>query len=182
MMNETIQEQMKDIREELQKEELQKQNFSASRVINKKGYSLIPYDLHNEMYYEKLDDDYHKLKNSGNWYYAKLIISSNYNDMNATEYLWDYMSILFQKYDDCFENINTVYYKSYLDMDIIHNFEKSVGKYLIENLKIPAYKPDGFIFSNSENVNKWSFKVVVITNKNMYCVNRYVSDKLIGCY
>ena len=41
---------------------------------------------------------------------------------------------------------------------------------------------NGYLFKTSENVNKWHFKIVVITTKNIYSANRHIDDKTIGFY
>ena len=79
-------------------------------------------------------------------------------------------------------NIRLENYKNELDIDIIYAFEADPGKHLIDNLRIPAFKPNGIIFNNPENANKWKFKIVVITSNGIYSANRYVTENIIGCY
>lgn len=147
-----------------------------------KTADIIPYNIESEMYYEELDFQYHYMKDTGNWYYAKMIITGNNSDKNATEFLWDYLESQFKENNDDFSNIQRVYYKSNLDLEIKYDFEREPGKYLIENLKIPTYKPDGYIFCNNEIANKWSFKIVVVTQKGFYSANRYINNDIIGFY
>ena len=91
--------------------------------------------------------------------------------------------------NDCFDNIEKVYYKNEPDpnaihcnrnTDIIYEFESLVGKYLVDNLKIPPYKPKGYIFNDEKNM--WNFKIIVITTNNIYTANRYINDTLIGFF
>jgi len=145
-------------------------------------YNVLTYNLDEDIEDEHIANQYHLLKDTGNWKYAKLIIASNNNDKQSSEFLWDHLESQFIANNDDFIYINRVYYKSYLDLEIVYDFERNVGKYLIENLKIPAYKPNGYIFSNDENANKWGFKVVVITDKGIYSMNRYINENTIGFY
>lgn len=145
-------------------------------------YNVLTYNLIEDVEDEIIANQYHLLKDTGNWKYAKLIIASNNIDKQYSDFLWDYLESQFIANNDDFIYINRVYYKSYLDLDIVYEFERNVGKYLIENLKIPAYKPNGYIFSNDENINKWAFKVVVITDKGIYSMNRHINENTIGFY
>ena len=144
--------------------------------------SHICYDLEEEQNIEKIQNEYHIMKQGGNWYYAKMIVSHAYQDKNNTDLFWDHLEKQFLKNGDSFDNISTVYYKNDLDIDIIYQFACEPAKHLIDNLRIPAYKPHGIIFSNPEDANKWSFKIVVITNKGIYTANRYITEDLIGFY
>jgi len=144
--------------------------------------SFIGYDLEEEQNLEKLQNEYHIMKQSGDWYYAKMIVSHAYQDKNNTDLFIEHLEKQFQKNGDSFNNIITAYYKNDLDIDIIYQFACEPAKHLIDNLRIPAYKPNGIIFSNPEDANKWSFKIVVITNKGIYSANRHITEDLIGCY
>lgn len=144
--------------------------------------SFIGYDLEEEQNQEKLQNEYHINKDHGDWYYAKMIISHAYQDKNNAVFFWDHLEKQMLKNGDGFENIITAYYKNDLDIDIVYQFAKEPAKHLIDNLRIPAFKPDGIIFSNREDANKWSFKIVVITSKGIYSANRYITEDLIGCY
>ena len=64
----------------------------------------------------------------------------------------------------------------------MYEFETDVAKHFIDNIKIQPYKPIGFIFNTDVNINKWNFKIIIITNKNVYTANRYITDTTIGCY
>lgn len=144
--------------------------------------SFISYNIEEEQNIEKEQNEYHTMKNTGDWYYAKLIISHAYQDKNNTDLFCDHLEKQFQKYNDSFDNIITVYYKNDLDIDIIYQFSKEPAKHLIDNLRIPSFKQHGYFFSNAEDANKWSFKIVIITNKGIYTANRYITDNLIGFY
>jgi hypothetical protein len=149
---------------------------------NGNDVSFIAYDLAEEQNLEKLQNDYHIKKNNGDWYYAKMILSHAYQDKKNTDLFWDHLEKQFLKTGDAFENITFAYYKNDLDIDIIYQFSQEPAKHLIDNLRIPSYKPNGLIFSNPEDSNKWSFKIVVITTKGIYTANRYITEDLIGCY
>jgi hypothetical protein len=144
--------------------------------------SFIGYNLEEELNIEKIQNEYHIMKQSGDWYYAKMIVSHAYQDKNNTDLFWDHLEKQFLKNGDSFNNIITAYYKNDLDIDIIYQFSQEPAKHLIDNLRISPYKPHGIIFSNPEDANKWSFKIVVITNKGIYTANRYITDDLIGFY
>ena len=144
--------------------------------------NYIVYNLEEEQNKEKEDLEYHFNKQHGNWYYAKMIISHSWQDKNATEFFADYLDSQFKANNDCFENIQLVYYKNDLDIDIIYVFEADPGKHLVDNLRIPPFKPNGIIFNNPEDTNKWAFKIVVITKKGIYTANRYITDNIIGFY
>jgi hypothetical protein len=152
------------------------QNYDENNV------SFIGYDLEEEQNLEKLQNEYHIKKNTSDWYYAKMIVSHTYQDKNNTDLFWDHLEKQFLKNSDSFDNITYAYYKNDLDIDIIYQFSQEPAKHLVDNLRIPAYKPHGIIFSNPEDSNKWSFKIVVITNKGIYTANRYITEDLIGCY
>ena len=150
--------------------------------------------------------NYNKQKNSGQWLIAKSIISKYEKNDLYTEFVFDYFDLLFKNNNDCFENINKVYYKyspdsspdtssenndsnsnSYIDNnivndEIVHEFSGSVAKYFIDNLKICKFKQHGYIFNNNANENKWKYSIVIITSKNIYSANRYINEKTIGFY
>mgnify|MGYP003336342453 CR=1 FL=1 len=102
-------------------------------MANKKR-DIIPYEINDDLEYEINSNEYHVNKTYGNWYSAKLIVSSNWNDKKMSVFLWDYLEKLFEECDDSFDNILGVYYKSNLDIDIVYDFEAVVGKYLIDNI------------------------------------------------
>lgn len=145
--------------------------------------TYLHYNVDDDIYDEQVAIDYHQNKNFGNWQYAKMIVSHSYDNANAfTEFLWDYLDIQFQANNDDFNNITKVYYKNDLDIGMIYEFEPVIAKYLVENLKIQSFKPKGYIFNGDENLNKWGFKIVVITTKGIYTANRYITENIIGCY
>lgn len=147
-----------------------------------KPVSFIGYDLEEENNLEKIQNEYHIMKDCGDWYYAKMIVSHAYQDKNNTDLFIGHLEKQFLKNGDSFDNIITAYYKNDINIDIMYQFSCAPAKHLIDNLRIPAYKPHGIIFSNPENANKWSFKIVVITKQNVYTANRYITEDLIGCY
>lgn len=144
--------------------------------------TFIYYYEQDDMHNEELNYNYHIKKNCGNWQYAKMIISHSYNNKQATEFFWDYLESQFTANNDSFDNIVKVYYKNDLDLGIIYEFDNQIAKYLVDNLKIQSYKPKGYIFNGDENLNKWTFKIVVITSKGIYTANRYITDNTIGFY
>jgi hypothetical protein len=150
------------------------------------------YDEHTDCRYEHISAGYHKQKDFGDWYLAKTIILDSTDNKSATEYFLDYLDIQMQANNDNFDNIIKVYYKNEIDdnnsnihqhynCDIVYEFDEIIGKYLVDNLKVPEYKPKGYIFNN-ENQNKWLFKIVVLTQNNIYSANRYITDSIIGFY
>ena len=92
------------------------------------------------------------------------------------------LAVQFANNNDDFKNIKKLYYKNELDLDTMYEFETDVAKHFIDNIKIQPYKPIGFIFNTDVNINKWNFKIIIITNKNVYTANRYITDTTIGCY
>ena len=85
-----------------------------------------------------------------------------------------------QKNNDSFENIEKVFYKNELDIDIVYEFDTTISKYIVENLKIFKYKPDGYLFKNDINQNKFNFTITIITSKNIYTINRYINENQMG--
>jgi hypothetical protein len=144
--------------------------------------SCIVYDLETEQEIEANNLDYHTYKNAGNWHYSKMIVSHSWQDKNNTEFFCDYLEFQLQTNNDCFENIHTVYYKNELDIDIIYSFETATAKHIVDNLRIPPFKPNGIIFNNPNDANKWSFKIIIITSKGIYSANRYITENIIGFY
>lgn len=149
--------------------------------IEKNDKTCIFYYNNDEIYDEKVANDYHYLKAFGNWQYAKMIVSHS-NNVLCTDFIWDYLDILFQQNYDDFNNITKVYYKNNLDIGIVYEFEPVVAKFLVENLKIQPYKSKNYLFSNDENINKWDFKITIITTKGIYAANRYINESTIGFY
>lgn len=139
----------------------------------------------NYLYYNEMQDiqdeicsfNYHLLKNTGDWLLAKHIVSYSNNKTN-TEFFWDYLDLLFKESNDKFENITKIIYSS---NETVFEFDTNISKYIVDNLKISKYKTNGYIFNSTDN-NVWNFKIVVITSKNIYAVNRYIDENKIGCY
>lgn len=140
------------------------------------------YNEKNEVQKEIDDFNYHLLKNSGDWLIAKNIVSSSKEN---TEFFWDYLDLLFKKKytsdkSDSFDNIIKVIYSS---NESVFEFDTVISKYIVDNLKLSKYKPNGYIFNNNDNNNNiWSFTIIVITNKNIYSANRYIDETTIGCF
>jgi len=141
------------------------------------NYFYLFYNEQKEMQDEIDGYNYNLNKNTGNWLIAKNIISNSKKDKTNSEYFWDYLELLFKESDN-FDNIKKVIYSA---NESVFEFDSTIAKYVVDNLKICKYKPNGYLFNNSEN-NKWSFKIVVITNKNIYSANRYIDETSIGCY
>ena len=143
--------------------------------------------------------NYHLYKNSYNWLLAKKIVSLTVENKANTEFFWDYLDILFHSNTnntntnntdedknnnsnniDNFDNIQKVIFS--FDNNVFE-FNNIIAKYLVDNLKIFKYKPSGYIFNKNNNEqNKFNFKIVVITNANVYSVNRYIDENKLGFY
>ena len=128
---------------------------------------------------EELNYDYHKYKNTGNWFYSKKIIENARNDKQRLTYFIDLFEKHLNENNDSFDNIRSVFYKANYDIDMVYEFEEAVGKFFVDNLKIIDYKPDGYLYSAD---NKWDFKIVILTTKNIYSFNRYINKDQFGCY
>ena len=126
--------------------------------------------------------NYHKNKDCGYWKIAKMIIAHSTKEKNNTEFYLDYLDIDINKNNDNLENIEKVFYKNNLDTDIVYEFEGAIAKFIVENLKIFKFKPLGYIFNKDVDQNKWDFTISVITSKNIYTSNRYISEMQIGYY
>ena len=141
--------------------------------------------------------NYHLHKNTYNWLLAKKIVSLTVENKANTEFFWDYLDILFNNnnntdedkdkdkdnnsnHNDNFDNIQKVIFS--FDNNVLE-FSNIIAKYLVDNLKICKYKPSGYIFNKNNNEqNKFNFKIVVITNTNVYSVNRYIDENKLGFY
>ena len=145
-------------------------------VNDKKSYLF--YNEQQDVLDELNDYNYHLYKNSGHWLLAKQLVKDTINDKLNTEFFWDYLDLLFEKNDDDFNNIIKVIYSS---NNSVFEFDTPISKYIVDNLKICKYKPNSYLFNNDEH-NIWSFKIVVITSKNIYSANRYTNDNKIGCF
>jgi hypothetical protein len=140
--------------------------------------SYLFYNQSQEMQYEIDNYNYHLKKNTGDWLLAKNIIASSENKTN-TEFFWDHLDLLFKDKQDNFDNIIKIIYSS--DNTLIE-FDTKISKYIVDNLKICKYKPNGYLFNNNNDTNIWSFKIVVITSKNIYAANRYIDEHKLGCF
>ena len=154
-----------------------------NNIINSQPRQMyISYDEQKEIEFEKELLNYHKKKDSGYWKIAKMIIEHSNKDKNNTEYFLDIMDNEFKKNKDTFENIEKVFYTNDLDINIVYEFNTTISKYIIENLKIFKYKPNGYLFKNDINHNKFNFTITIITSKNNYSINRYINENQIGFF
>ena len=151
---------------------------SSEEKENKKTY--LVYNENSEMIEEYNDFKSHLNKNSNMWISAKTIVSSSINKTKSQSFFWDYLDILFNNNNnnDNFNNIQKVIYSI---NDIVFEFDTTIAKYIVDNLKINSFKPSGYIFSSTDN-NVWDFKIIVITSKNVYSANRYIDENTIGFY
>ncbi len=164
--------------------------YNIYKIISEKHNTLGPTITNNYIYYNENDDinkelelyNYHTYKNVGNWNSAKILLTQSNNDKQLTHYLHDYLDIQFKNNNDCFDNISKVYYINNVDIDIIYEFNNTVAKHFVDNIKIQPYIPDGYIFSNSIDTNKWKFTITIITSKNIYTANRYITHTHIGFF
>ena len=146
---------------------------NEDELINKKTH--LYYNEKQEIQEEINSLIYHSNKNTSDWLLAKKIVSYSEKDSN---FFWDYLDLLFKVNNDNFDNINKVIYSS---NESVYEFNTIIAKFIVDNLKIYKFKPNGYIFNNNEN-NTWSFKIVVITTKHIYTANRYIDENKIGCY
>jgi len=146
----------------------------------KKLYMI--YDEEKEMVYEKKLLNYHIQKDSGYWKIAKMIVEHSSKTNTNTEFFLDSMDNEFKKNKDAFENIEKIFYKNELDSDSVYEFNTTISKYIIENLKIFKFKPDGYLFKNDINNNKFNFTITIITSKNSYTINRYINENQLGFF
>ena len=164
--------------------------YDIYKIISEKNDTLGQNITNNYIYYNENDDinnelqlyNYHTYKNIGNWNNAKILLIQSNNDKKLTHYLYDYLDIQFKNNNDCFDNISKVYYINNVDIDIIYEFNNTVAKHFVDNIKIQPYIPDGYIFSNSIDTNKWKFTITIITSKNIYTANRYITNTHIGFF
>ena len=140
------------------------------------------YDEEKEMVYEKKLLNYHIQKDSGYWKIAKMIVEHSSKTNTNTEFFLDSMDNEFKKNKDAFENIEKIFYKNELESDSVYEFNTTISKYIIENLKIFKFKPDGYLFKNDINNNKFNFTITIITSKNSYTINRYINENQLGFF
>ena len=160
--------------DEIDEEELE---TKINQVNQENRISYLFYNEYKEIQKENDAYNYHLCKNTGDWLIAKTIVSYS-KDKSNSEFFWDYLDLLFKENNDNFDNIDRVIYSS---NDTVFEFDTTISKYIVDNLKICKYKPNGYIFNNNES-NTWSFKIVVITNTNVYSANRYIDETKIGCF
>lgn len=154
-----------------------------NNIINSQPRQMyISYDEQKEIELEKELLNYHKQKDSGYWKIAKMIIEHSSKDKTNTDFFLDSMDNEFKKNKDTFENIEKVFYTNDLDINIVYEFNTTISKYIIENLKIFKYKPDGYLFKNDINHNKFNFTITIITSKNSYTINRYINENQMGFF
>ena len=140
------------------------------------------YDEKKEMELEQELLNYHKQKDSGYWKIAKMIVEHSSKDKTNTDFFLDSMDNEFKKNKDTFENVEKVFYKNDLDIDIVYEFDTTISKYIVENLKIFKFKPDGYLFKNDINHNRFNFTITIITSKNSYTINRYINENQMGFF
>lgn len=151
---------------------------NLANIMNYKNKTYLVYDEEEEIKNEIKDYSSRINKNNDSWITAKTIISSSLNMNKSQIFFWDYLDIQFKENNDDFDNIKKVIYST---NTIVLEFENTIAKYIVDNLKINKFKPSGYIFSNTDN-NIWDFKIVVITNNNIYSSNRYIDENVIGFY
>lgn len=152
----------------------------VNEIFQKPLYMI--YNENTEMIEESQLLNYHKNKDCGYWKIAKMIIAHSTKEKNNTEFYLDYLDMDINKNNDTLENIEKVFYRNNLDIDIVYEFEGAIAKFIVENLKIVKFKPLGYIFNKDVEQNKWDFTISVITSKNIYTSNRYISETQIGYY
>jgi len=140
------------------------------------------YNEKKEMELEQELLNYHKQKDSGYWKIAKMIVEYSIKDKTNNDFFLDSMDNEFKQNKDTFENIEKVFYKNELDIDIVYEFDSIISKYIVENLKIFKFKPDGYLFKNDINHNKFNFTITIITSKNSYTINRYINENQMGFF
>jgi hypothetical protein len=144
-------------------------------------FSTIPYDLEEEIQGELDTYEYNLNKDSGAWLAAKQIIAASVIDLTKTEFFFDHLDNQFKSNKDSFDNIQRIYYEGLVDgSKVVMGFDSTIGKFIVENLKINEYKAGGYIFGNDPNANKWDFTIIIVTSKSIYCANRYVNETSIG--
>ena len=121
--------------------------------------------------------NYYIKKDTGDWLFAKDIVSYSKDKLNS-EFFFDYLDLLFKDNNDNFDNIIKVIYSS---DNKVFEFNTTISKYIVDNLKICKFKPNGYLFNKNGN-NVWDFTIVVITSTNIYSANRYIDETKIGCF
>ena len=152
-------------------------NSSDDTIVHDKN-SYLFYNEEQDIQDEINDYNYHLCKNSGDWLLAKQLVKDAINNKLNTENFWNYLDLLFEENNDNFNNIVKVIYSS---GNTVIEFNTFISKYIVDNLKICKYKPNSYLFNNDEH-NIWSFKIVVVTSKNIYSANRHINDNKIGFF
>ena len=149
---------------------------NSDSLEDRKTY--LVYDETSDIIQEIKDYSSRLCKNNDTWISAKNIVSSSFKNTKSQSFFWDYLDILFKNTNDDFNNIKKVIYSI---NDIVFEFDTTIAKYIVDNLRINNFKPSGYIFSSTDN-NVWDFKIIVITSKNVYSANRYIDETTIGFY
>lgn len=86
------------------------------------------------------------------------------------------------KNDSSTDNVSEfgISYNTKINSNKVYEFNTGVAKFVIENLKIYKYQPRGYVFNTYINTNIFSFKIVIITNKSIYSINRYIDEYTIA--
>lgn len=145
-------------------------------------YTYLVYDEVQEMYDEAQTDNQHLKKDNGNWLTAKNLVKTSYDNINNTNFFLDILANHMRDNNDDFSAIKEVLYET---ETTIHCFGTEIGKYIVENIKIPSYKSKSYfsgISGYDDNANKWGWKIVVVTTKAMYCANRLMSETQMACF
>jgi len=150
----------------------------------KKRKILISYNEEKENQDEALSLHYQIYKDSNEWLFAKEEIKNLSNQYKTDSvFLWDLLEKHLLANDDDFDNIKKIYYQNNQLSSNIYELNTTISKYFIDNIKVPIFKSKGYIFnSNHQNLNKFPFKLVVITSKTMYSINRYIDETTLGCF
>ena len=155
---------------------------SSKNDLKNANKTYLVYDEAAEMATEIDNFNYHLYKNTEHRLSAKTIVSSSIKNIKSQtksqSFFWDYLDILFKNNNDDFNNIQKVIYST---NGLVFEFDNTIAKYIVDNLKINTFKPSGYIFSSTDN-NIWDFKIVVTTTKNVYSANRYIDENTIGFY
>lgn len=154
-------------------------NTHMENLLNEQKISTMIYNLDEEIENEFNNYIKNQEKDTGLWKASKMIIQHSNTDTSRSIWFLDILEPMMVLNNETFDDIKEVYYKNDLDTEHMYKFNSNQGKYLIENLKIPEYKPNGYIFNSD---NKWDFHITIITNKNIYCANRYINDTTFGMY
>jgi hypothetical protein len=155
-------------------------------IPNYSTYNLF-YDEEQDIIDEKKQMEFHKNKNTGKWKVAKYIVlqstlDDNKNRLENVQYLWDALESSFKSNNDDFNNIYKVYYTNNKLFNNTFEFDSSIAKYIVDNIKIPKFFSNSFIFNIVAKQNLFPFTIVIVTSKGVYSANRYIDEKLIGFY